>query len=254
MASFVTPIRWRDGAARARARQRRRRSRDLDGPASARRRVRARRRRAARDSRPNPPVERVDFEADAQLVEQAARAGRPPRRTLLRRRRRAARGGAPPGGDRVAHRHRAAGDTGGRGNPGRRRLRRGRPAAVCVGLDGRPGHLPAPLPARGRLGVRPAAATAARARAGRPRARRGARPVGGGRPAGRARRRAVPQARRLRRPPSRVRRDLRRPRARARRGASRAARFRPRRPAPPGVQRPTRRLRSAFPTSERRDA
>ena len=72
------------------------------------------------------------------------------------------------------------------------------------------------LPRGRRIGLRPTVAAAAGARAGRPRARRGARPVGGGDPARRAGGRAVPEARRLGRPPPGVRRDLRRARARPR--------------------------------------
>ena len=70
--------------------------------------LRARRRSSGRGSRPNPPVDRVDFEEHAALGRRAARAGRPPRRPLLRRRDRAARGRAARGvapladGDRAA--------------------------------------------------------------------------------------------------------------------------------------------------------
>ena len=68
-------------------------------------------------------------------------------------------------------------------------------------------------------------------------------PVGGGDPTRRARRGGLPEARRLRRAPPRLRRDLRRPRARAASRAHRPARLRPRRPAPPRLQRRPRRLR-----------
>ena len=173
---------------------------------------------------PNPPVDRVDFEPDAQLVARPARTGRPPRRSLVRRCRLAPRRGGSPGADRLADGHRASCNPGRRGRSCRRRLRRRGRSALRVGSDERRRGVPAPLPRSGRLGVRPAHPAPARARPGSAGPDRRARPVGGGDPARLARRRVLPEARRLRCAPPGVRRDLRRPRARATCRAHRPAR------------------------------
>ena len=170
---------------------------------------------------------------------------RPPRRPLVRRRHRTARGCSvrrPPG---VADRDRAALHA--------RRARR--PGVAAFARDGaelyaKGAHLdpeaflrmfldavgsdfdpPSPLPPALEQGVRALM--------------RGARAVGGGDPAGAARRARPAEARRLGRAPPRVRRDLRRPRAGARRRAPRAPGLRSQRAAPPGLQRGAARLRRA---------
>ena len=218
---------------------------DVGGAAPARRALRARRRsnvRASRRTRPSTastssrtPRSSPDLlEPGDHLVghsyggvDLAARSGGAARALALADRDRAA-----------CHARRAR-------RPGRRRLRRGGSELYASARDRRPGGVPSQLPRGRRLRVRPSLPAPAGARAGRASADGRARPVGGGDPARRARRGAVPEARRLRAPPPGVRRDLRRPRARAACRARRAPGLRPRGPAPPGLQRPARRLRRA---------
>ena len=168
---------------------------------------------------PNPPVDHVDFDDDAVFVAGSAFRRGPPRRPLLRRRDRAPGRRGRAGAGAVADRDRATGDA---GRPRQRRggrlhPRRGR--VVADRPEGRSGGVPAGLPRVRRLRLRPALSPTAAAGAGRTNADRGARPLGGGDPARRARRGPVPDARRLGRPPRRLRRRLRRARGPPRGGS-----------------------------------
>ena len=192
---------------------------------------------------PNPPVQRVDFEEQAHML--CAQIGEGDHLVghsyggvicLL-----AAACGGRPGA--VAHRDRAAVHAGRARQSCRRSLRPRRRGLVGAWAAGRPGGLPACLPAGRRLRLRPTLPPAARARAGCARPRRGARAVGGRDPARGARGRPVPEARRLGRPPRRLRRRLRRPRGAPGRRVPRPAGLRPRGAAAPGVQRRAGRLR-----------
>ena len=143
----------RDGAARARPRQRRGRSRDLGGAAAARRAVRARRRSTGPGFPPNPPVDRVDFEPDAELVAELLQPGD----HLVGH----SYGGvisllaAAPRSERVRSLTviEPPATTVAAGQPRGRRVRRRRSGALRVGRERRPRGVPAEVPARGRLGA-----------------------------------------------------------------------------------------------------
>ena len=130
---------------------------------------------------PNPPVERVDFEARRRARRRAPRAGDHlvghsyGGVVALLAAARAA--GARP----LADGHRAAGDAGRARQPGGRRVRRTGRGAVRVWPRRTTRGVPPPVPRGRRLRARAARPAAARARAGRPGADGRARPVGGGR-------------------------------------------------------------------------
>ena len=197
-------VRCDDGAARARSRLRRERRGDLGRAAPARRALRARRASTGPGFPPGPPVERVDFEADADWLAErlhpgdhlcghsyggvvcllaAARYPELGSLTVIE-----------PPATRVA-----------RGRSGGRRVRRRRDRALAR-RPARAGGVPAGVPSArsARPGSRPLRSrpTLERGRAD-PDGR--ARPVGGGDSARRAARAPVPEARRLGRrttPPS----------------------------------------------------
>ena len=138
---------------------------------------------------PNPPVDRVDFERDAELVADLlepgdhlvghsyggvisllAAAARPDALRSLTV--------IEPPATQVAA-----------GDPAVDGFAAGGRELYASGSDERPGDVPPQLPRRGRLASRPSHAASARARAGRAGTHRPARTVGGGDPARRARRR-----------------------------------------------------------------
>ena len=204
--------------------------------APARRALRARRRRAT--GLPAQSAGRARrLRVGRRARRRAARAGRSPRRALVRRRRLAARsGGAPePLGSLTVIEPPATSVAA--GDPAVDAFAAGGEELYASGATSDPETFLRRFLAAVGSAFDPSLAAPAGARAGRAGAHGRARALGGGDPARGARGGAVPEARRLRRPPPGVRRDLRRPRARARRRARRAPRLRPHRPAPPGVQR-----------------
>ena len=105
---------------------------------------------------PNPPVDSRRLRDGREARCRPAPARRPPRRALVRRRHLPARRGSPVRAARLAHRDRASGDDGRCREPGGGRVRRSGCGSLCVGRERRPRGLPAEVPARGRLAVRPA--------------------------------------------------------------------------------------------------
>ena len=132
---------------------------------------------------PGLPVERVDFEVDAEWVAAQLEPGDHLAGhsyggviSLLA-------ASAAPGGPALADGDRAAGDAGRSRRPRGRGVRGGWSVAMGERAEGRPGGAPAHVPRSRRLRLRPALALTARARAGRAPADGRTRPVGGGDPA-----------------------------------------------------------------------
>ena len=153
------------------------------------------------------------------LARAIPRTGHASRRALVRWRHRAARRGANPGASPFAHGDRAAGVRGRARDPGCRRVRRANRGALDE-RPARPRRVPARLPLPRRF-VDPARELHAGAPPGRAHPDGGTAAVRGGDPVRRARTRAVPEARRVRRAQRGVRGGLRRARGAARRRAGR---------------------------------
>src|SRR5581483_1288605 len=210
---LASSLRSRGGRAAPppRAWKRRQRRRDLGGPAPARRAVRARRPEPARlPARARRRACRL--RGRGRLARPLPRPRDAPGRPLLRRHRLAPRGRAATRARALADRDRAAVPRGGPRQPGRRRVRARERGALAA--PGRPGDVPPRVPRRRRSA--PAGAPLARAPPGSADADGRAASVGGRDPVRGARRDAVSEARRLRRPQRGLRRSLRRPRASSR--------------------------------------
>ena len=179
------------------------------------------------------------------MVRGAARAGRPPRRALVRRRRLPARGGAAAGGARVADGLEPPATQVALDVPAVAEFAEGGARLWAEGPRDDPEAFLRMFLDGGRLRLRPALPAPAGARAGARLLMTERGPWEAEIPLDDARGDAIPEARRLRRPPPGLRRDLRPAGARAGSRARRLPRLRPRSPAPPGLQRDARGLRRA---------